>query len=112
MILIVLTARITESNYYIIYSGIESIWDLLKLSEEKLEWPSALSPTELCLTGLDTELTTQSDIMPKEDIGEEQRLDSEHAASKIIRYLSNRRTLLKFSQHLSKLGRLLAALLH
>ena len=93
-----------ESNYYINYSGIESIWDLLKPSERKLEWPSAWSRTELCQTGSDTELTTQSDITPREDTGEEQRLDSEHAVSNLWRFLSNRRTLLKFSQHLSKLG--------
>ena len=79
-------------------------WDLLKHSEEKQRWLTALNLTEPCQTGSDTELTTKSDIMPKEDTGEEQRLDSETAASKTLRYLSNRRTLLKFSQHLSKLG--------
>ena len=58
-------------------------WDLLKHSEEKQRWLLALSPTEPCQTGSDTELTTLSDITPREDTGEELESDSEQAVLNI-----------------------------
>ena len=50
---------------------------LLRLSERRLEWAKRLSRTGQCPTGLDTRLTTKSDIMRREDIGEEPSSSSE-----------------------------------
>ena len=52
-------------------------WDQSKLFVERQPSGQRSRATEPCLTGSDTELTTQSDTMPKEDTGEELRLDSE-----------------------------------
>ena len=52
-------------------------WDQSKLFVERLPSGQRSRATEPCLTGSDTELTTQSDTMPREDTGEEPRSDSE-----------------------------------
>ena len=52
-------------------------WDQSKLFVERQPSGQRSRATEPCLTGSDTELTTQSDTTPREDTGEEPRLDSE-----------------------------------
>ena len=63
-------------NHYIVVENIES-WDQSKVSLEKQRWGWWWRKTEPCQTGSDIEPVTQSDTMPREETGEEPRLDSE-----------------------------------